>query len=158
MPTMKEAVEDFLAQKNIAVAGVSRSGQESANAIYRKLRDAGYQVYAVNPKATELEGDPCYPDLKSVPADLEAVMVATHPQVTESVVREAAELGIRRVWMHRSFGDGSVSEAAVTYGREQGLTVIDGGCPMMFVKPDIAHRCMRWILGVTGGLPKEVGG
>ena len=157
MPTLKEAVEDFLAQKNIAVAGVSRSGQESANAIYRKLRGAGYQVFAVNPKATELEGDPCYPDLKSVPADLEAVMVATHPQVTESVVREAADLGIRRVWMHRSFGDGSVSEAAVAYGREQGLTVIDGGCPMMFVQPDIAHRCMRWILGVTGGLPKEVG-
>jgi predicted CoA-binding protein len=157
MPSLKEAVNDFLAQKTIAVAGVSRSGQEAANGIYRKLRKAGYQVYAVNPKADELEGDPCYPDLKSVPADIEAVMVATHPQVTEAVVRECAELGIKRVWMHRSFGEGSVSEAAVAYGRDQDITVIDGGCPMMFLEPDIAHRCMRWFLDVTGSLPKQVG-
>lgn len=158
MPKLKEAVDDFLAQKKIAVAGVSRSGQEAANGIYRKLRKAGYEVYAVNPKATELEGDPCYPDLKSVPVQLEAVMVATHPRITDAVVQECAELGIPRVWMHRSFGQGSVSETAVAYGREQNITVIDGGCPMMFLEPDIAHRCMRWFLAATGGLPKEVGG
>ena len=153
MSKYEEAVNDFLAQKRIAVAGVSRGGGESANAIYRKLRGQGYEVFAINPNAEMLEGDPSYPDLKSVPGELDGVVISTHPEVTPQVVRECNDLGIKRVWMHRSFGDGSVSQEAVDYASQHGITAIAGGCPMMYCEPDIAHRCMRWVIGVTGGLP-----
>ncbi|NIR43453.1 MAG: CoA-binding protein, partial [Gemmatimonadetes bacterium] len=150
-----EAAKEFLACKRLAVAGVSRSGKEAANIVYRKLRDSGYTVFAVNPNADEVEGDTCYPDLRSLPEPVEGVVIATHPDVTEAVVRECAELGIPRVWLHRSFGQGSVSDDAVGFCREHGITAIPGGCPMMFCEPvDLGHRCIRWILDWTGKLPK----
>ncbi len=157
MRTLKEAVDDFLAQKRIAVAGVSRSGGGAANTVYRKLRIAGYQVFAVNPNADQVEGDTCYPDLKAIPGGVDAAVLATHPKVTDELARECAEAGISRVWIHRSFGEGSVSETAISVCRENNIDVIPGGCPMMFCAPvDLGHRCMRWILNLTGGLPKRV--
>ncbi len=157
MPTLKEAVDDFLAQKRIAVVGVSRSSSEAANSVYRTLRGGGYEVFAVNPNAEEVEGDACYSDLKSIPGGIDAVVVATTPEVAETVVRECAEQGISRVWMHRSFGTGSVSEEAADFCRNNGITVIAGGCPRMFVPgADFGHKCMRLVLNLTGGLPKKV--
>jgi len=155
MSSVPEPIGRFLAHKRIAVAGVSRGGGQPANAIAQRLREAGYQVFAVNPNAGEIDGQPCYPDLRSIPGGVEAVVAATHPKATDRIVDECAALGIKYVWMHRSFGQGSVSKDAVRSGRERGLTVIDGACPMMFVKPDVAHRCIRWILRVTGGLPAQ---
>ena len=153
MTTYREAVDEFLAQKRIAVAGVSRSGDQPANAIFRRLRDAGYQVYAVNPGTDRVEGGPCYEDLSAVPVPLDGVVAATPRAGTEDVVRQCVELGIPRVWMHRGIGPGSVSGAAVEEGRRRGLTILAGGCPMMFVRPDPFHRCLRWVLGATGKLP-----
>jgi len=113
MAALKEATEEFLAQKRIAVAGVSRNSGQAANFVYRRLCERGYTVFAVNPNAEAVEGDRCYPDLKSIPDRVDAVVVATTPAVAERVVAECAELGIERVWLHRSFGTGSVSEKAV---------------------------------------------
>lgn len=154
MARLDEAVRQFLDRKRIAVAGVSRDGAQPANAIYKKLRGAGYEVFAVNPAASEIEGGPCYPNLAAIPGGVEAVVIATPPGAAEGLVREAAALGVHHVWMHRSFGQGSVSASATALGREKGLSVIDGACPMMYVNPDVGHRCIRWILKVTGGLPK----
>ncbi len=157
MMELRDAVADFLALRRIAVAGVSRSKNEAANVVYRKLRDAGYEVFPVNPNTDEVEGDACYSNLASIPGGVEGVVVATHPKVTEDVVRECVAVGIRHIWMHRSFGQGSVSDEAAEYGRQNGIAVIAGGCPMMYCQPvDIGHKCMRWILNLTGGLPKEV--
>ncbi len=159
MPTLNEAVEDFLTQKRIAVAGVSRTKEDAANIIYRKLKETGHQVFPINPKAETVEGDPCYPDLKSIPDGVDGVVIVTRPEVTEQIVRQCAEVGTSRVWMHRSmeFIGSSVSEQAVQFCRENNITVIPGGCPMMFCKPvDFGHKCMRWMLGLTGGLPKQV--
>jgi predicted CoA-binding protein len=154
-----EAVTDFLAQKRIAVAGVSRSKNEAANIIYRKLRDAGYQVFPVNPNAAEVEGESCYPDLTSIPGGVDGVVIATHPSVTRDITSECARLGIQRVWMHRSFGPGSWSEDAVEFCRENGISVIPGGCPMMYCEPvDVPHKCMRWVLSMTRGLPRKLHG
>ena len=155
MAQLDEAVRAFLDRKRIAVAGVSRDGRLPANAIYKKLRGAGYQVFPVNPNATEVEGDRCYRSLRAVPDGVEAVVIATPPAAADALVRECADLGIRHVWMHRSFGQGSVSASATAFGRQQGISVIDGACPMMYVAPDVGHRCVRWILKLTGGLPKE---
>ena len=157
MATLKQAVDDFLARKRIAVVGVSRSPNEAANLVYRTLRKAEYEVFAVNPNADEVEGDRCYHNLASIPGGVDAAVIATPPAVSESVVRECAERGVTHVWMHRSFGEGSVSPAAAKFGREKGITVIEGGCPMMFLPgTDIGHKCMRWVLNLTGRLPKQV--
>lgn len=159
MPKLREAAEDFLAQKRIAVAGVSRQtdGGHGANIVYKRLRDRNYQVFAVNPNADEVEGDPSYHDLKSIPGGVDAVVIGTHPDAAESVVRECAELGITRVWMHRSIGGGSVSVTAAEWGRQHGLTVIEGGCPLMFPPAsDGGHRMMKWVFQLTGSVPREV--
>ena len=157
MPESTSMIEDFLAQKRIAVAGVSRTRQDAANTIYKKLRDTGYQVFPVNPNAQIVEGDTCYPDLKSIPDGVHGVVIATSPEAAESIVRECAEVGVSRVWMHRAFEfmGSSVSEEAVTFCRENDIAVIEGGCPMMFCEPvDFGHKCMRWISRMTGGLPQ----
>lgn len=151
MPSIPDAVTEFLAQKTLAVAGVSRTPQQPANAIYRRLRETGHEVYATNPETDTAEGDVCYPRLSALPEVVDGVVIATPPGVAAEVVRECADLGIRRVWMHRSFGDGSVSEEAVALCREEGISVIVGGCPMMFCgKVDPFHRCMGWFLRVRG--------
>ena len=156
MSTLKETVDDFLAQERIAVAGVSRDSGQAANLIYRKFREAGYQVFPINPNAEEVEGDACYADINAIPEEVDGVVIATQPQVTDQIVRECAAAGISRIWMHRSFGQGSVSSEAVDYCRENNITVIPGGCPMMFCEPvDFGHKCMRWILNLTGGLPRQ---
>ena len=155
MSTLQQAVDDFLSRKRIAVVGVSRDHAQAANLVYRNLRKANYDVFAVNPNAEEAEGDACYADLKSVPGGVEAAMIVTTPLVADDVVHECAELGIDRVWMHRSFGKGSVSPAAEAFCRERGIAVIAGGCPNMFLPgTDVGHKCMRWMLKLTGGLPK----
>jgi predicted CoA-binding protein len=157
MAALKEAADEFLAQRRIAVAGVSRDGKHAANAVYRRLRDRGYTVFAIDPNAEELEGDRCYHDLHAVPERVDAVVVATPPAAARRVAEECAELGIRRVWFHRSFGAGSVSPDAVGYCREHGIQTIAGGCPNMFGKTaDPFHRLMCRLLHVTGGLPKDV--
>jgi predicted CoA-binding protein len=154
MSTLHERVEDFLNQKCIAVAGVSRSKTQAANIVYRKLRNAGYRVLPINPRASKLEGDTCYPDLESAPDRIDGVVIVTPPDVTEQVVRDCVQTGIPRIWMHRSLGCGSVSDSAVKLSQEHNLSVISGGCPMMFCEPvDVAHKCLRWFLARTGRLP-----
>jgi predicted CoA-binding protein len=147
MAKIPAQVTGFLSARRIAVAGVSRDSQQPANLIYRKLKTAAHEVFAVNPNATQVEGGPCYPDLRSTPQAIEAVVIATHPLVTLQVVRECLGLGIRQLWLHRSFGHGSVSDEAVRACREAGIDCIVGGCPMMYCEPvDFGHRCMKWVL------------
>jgi predicted CoA-binding protein len=158
MNDLDQAIHNFLAQRSIAVAGVSRNGDLPANYIYRRLRDVGYTLFAVNPNAESVEGDRCYPDLASIPDGVDAVMIATHPSVAADIVRQCGNLGIRRVWMHSSFGQGSVSDEAVQLCHELDISVIPGNCPMMYVEPvDFAHKCFRWIKHVTGMEPKPAG-
>jgi predicted CoA-binding protein len=158
MPTIKEAAAEFLVNKRIAVTGVSREPQShGSNIVYRRLRERGYDVFAVNPNADEVEGDRCYLDLKSIPGGVDAVVIGTRPEIAESTMRECAELGIDQVWMHRAFGTGSVSAAAADFGRQQGIGVIDGGCPLMFgPAADPGHKAMRFVCTLTGKVPKQV--
>lgn len=154
MESLQAAAADFLAHRRLAVAGVSRNGDTAANGIYRRLRDAGYRVFPLNPYTDQVEGDPCYPSVGAVPGGVDGVVVATHPDAATEVVRECAAFGVPRVWLHRAFGTGSLSPDAVALAREEGLSVIDGACPLMFLDPvDVGHRCIRWFMGVRGKLP-----
>jgi len=158
MPTIKEAASEFLANRRVAVTGVSRSPQNhGSNIVYQRLRDRGYQVFAVNPNTDEVEGNTCYHDLKSIPGGVDAVVIGTRPEHAEATMRECAQLGIAQVWMHRSFGAGSVSTAAAEYGRQHGIKVIDGGCPLMFQPTsDTAHKAMRFVFTFAGNVPRRV--
>jgi predicted CoA-binding protein len=154
MSKLPAQVAEFLSVSRIAVAGVSRDPQQPANYIYRKLKGSGHEVFAVNPNASQLEGGPSYPDLHSIAQPVEAAVIATHPNVAPQVVRECIDIGIRQVWLHRSFGVGSVSQEAVRLCKQAGIDCIVGGCPMMYCDPvDFGHRCMRWVLRLTNRVP-----
>lgn len=158
MTTTKEAATRFLSEKRIAVTGVSHAPQgHGGNVIYQRLRSTGYEVFAVNPNAETVEGDRAYCDLSSIPGGVGAVVIATRPAHAEATMREAVDLGITQVWMHRAFGAGSVSAAATALGRDNGVTVIDGGCPLMFgPTADGGHKFMCRILTWTGTVPRSV--
>ena len=158
MPSINEAAAAFLASRRVAVTGVSRTPKtHGANNVYRRLRERGYQVFAVNPNTGQVEGDRCYPDLASIPGGVQAVVIGTRPQLAEATMRECAELGIKHVWMHRGPGAGSVSDAATGYGRAHGITVIDGGCPLMFEPAaDGGHKAMRFVCTLAGTVPRRV--
>jgi predicted CoA-binding protein len=155
---LAEAATEFLASKRIAVTGVSRNPQgHGSNAVIERLIERGYDAIPINPNATELSGVTAYPSLTAVPGGVDAVVIGTRPEHALGTVKEAVELGITKVWMHRSLDAGSVSADAVAYGREHGVVVIDGGCPLMFEPTaDGAHKFMCSILKLTGKVPRVV--
>ena len=157
-PNLDAKVDDFLAQKRIAIAGVSRDNSHHpvGNLIYKRLKTTGHDVFAVNPNMPTFEGGPCYPNVQSIPGGVDGVVIITRPAVTDRIVHDCHDAGIRRVWMHQSMGTSatSVSKDAVEYCRQHDISVIAGGCPMMYGEgADFGHRCMRMIMKFTGGLP-----
>lgn len=158
MAKIDTLVQDFLSQKRIAVVGVSDKRETGCNLAYRKFKEAGYSVSAVNPRISIFEGDPCYPDLRSIPEKPEAVFILTNPRVTEQIVQQCVDLGIRHVWMHCLMGTKpglaanmtSVSQEAVRMCRENGIEVIPGSCPNQYLKPDFGHSLMRMIFRTLG--------
>ena len=160
MPKIDTLVQDFFAQKKIAVVGVSEKRETGCNLGYRKFKAAGYTVYAVNPHLTTFEGAPCYPDLKALPEKPDGVFILANPKVTEQIVQQSVELGVKRVWMHCMMGTKpgaganmtSVSPEAVCLCRENGISVIPGSCPNQFLKPDFGHAMMRVLFRAMGNL------
>ncbi len=160
MAKIDALVSEFLNQRKIAVVGVSDKRETGCNLGYRKFRGAGYTVYAVNPRLTTFDGQPCYPDLKSIPEKPDAVFMLTNPKVTEQLVQQWVDLGIKHVWMHcmmgtksgLAAGTTSVSSEAVRLCREHGIAVIPGTCPNQFLKPDFGHSLMRTLFGLMGNL------
>ena len=158
MSNLEDLVQDFLAQKKIAVVGVSDQRDTGCNLAYKKLKESGYQVYAVNPRITTYDGKPCYPDLKSIPEKPDAVFILTSPKVADQIAQQCVELGVKYVWMHcllgtrAGLGAGmtSVSQDAVRLCRDNGISVIPGGCPNQFLKPDFAHALARSIFRTLG--------
>jgi hypothetical protein len=152
--TVPPSVAEFLAGRRIAVAGVSRDPRQTANVIFRRLRDSGYAVVPVNPRAAEVEGVQCYPDLASITGPLDGLFVASPPSASLELVRQCSARGVSRVWFHRSVGSGSVSSEAVEECRARGISCIVGGCPLMYCSPvDPFHRCLRWVLRWFGTVP-----
>ena len=151
MATIETLVQDFLAQKKIAVVGVSDKRETGCNVGYQKFQEAGYTVFAVNPHLTTFKGAACYPDLRSLPEKPDAVFILANPKVTDQIVRQCVDLGVKHIWMHCMMGTKpglaagitSVSQDAVRMCRENGIAVIPGSCPNQFLKPDFGHKMMR---------------
>jgi predicted CoA-binding protein len=163
MTKIDPLVKAFLAQKKIAVVGVSTKRETGCNMSYKKFKETGYQVFAINPHLTSFEGDPCYPDLRSLPGKVEAVFILASPTVTDQIVGQCVELGIKHVWMHCMLGTrpglaagiSSVSTEAVRICKENGIAVIPGSCPNQFLKPDFGHSMMRRLWRTFGFLQIE---
>ncbi len=155
IPT-KQAATSFLECRRIAVTGVSRNPKgHGSNAVSKRLRERGYVVFAVNPNADDVEGDTCYHHLSDIPGGVDAVVMATKPEAVDQTMRECVELGITKAWMHRAFGAGSVNDEATHFGRDHGVTVIDGGCPLMFEPAtDFGHKIIKLVC--SSKVPKQV--
>jgi uncharacterized protein len=128
-------IEDFLQQKRIGIIGLSRDRHHISNALLKEFEQKGFEVAAVNPNVTEIDGRRCFSSVQDIQPAPDAVLIFTPPHVTESIVRECNEVGIRRVWMYRGGGKGAVSAEAVDYCRKNGIEVIPGECPFMFLDP-----------------------
>ncbi len=148
--TTKTAVEDFVAQRTLALVGVSRRGKKFGNMALQALKAKGYRVFPVHPQADQIEGEPCFPSLSALPEPVEGVLIVVPPEETDKVVREAAAAGIRRVWMQQ----GAESQAAIRFCEEHGIRVVQGECILMFAQPVVSfHRFHRWVWKALGKLP-----
>lgn len=154
MQAKKQQIEEFWAQKRLALAGVSRNEEHFSRRVFEALQERGYQVYPVNPEAGEIEGQPCYARVDQISPAVDGVIIMTPPEATESIVRDCVSAGVPRVWMHRGEGIGAVSEPAVAYAVENGLDVIPGHCPFMFM-PDTQffHKIHGFVLRLQGRYP-----
>ena len=151
MMVNRAAIDDFIAQRKLAVVGVSRTGKKFGNRAYLELKGKGYSVYPINPNAAVIEGDRCYSSLNALPEPVDGVVVVVPPAETEKVVQDAAKAGIRRVWMQQ----GAASDEAVRFCEEQGISVVHGHCILMFAEPVTSfHRFHRWVWSLLGKLPR----
>jgi uncharacterized protein len=159
MPTdLAIAARSFFSARRIAVAGASRQASQPGRAIFQRFRAAGLDVVPVNPAATAIDGAACYANLAAIPGGVEAVAIVTPPAATLQVVRDCITLGVKRVWIHRAIGQGSAAPEAARLCRENGISLIDGACPLMYCPPvDFPHRCLRGMFGFFGRLPKPDG-
>lgn len=163
MSSLDQLVNNFLACKHIAIVGISDKRDTGCNLTFNRFRDAGYRVTPVNPRITTFQGQPCYPDILSIPEKPDAIFVMTNPRITKEIVHQAAELGVSHIWMHCMMGvrpglgagTSSVSQEAVALCKEKGIEVIPGSCPNQFLNPDFAHAFMRKLWGLFGYLKME---
>lgn len=151
-PAYKVQVHAFLASRRIAVVGYSSQSQAVANVIYQKLKKHGYEPIAINHRPETVTDVPCYARLTDLSEPPEAVMICTPPTASFAVLEQAQLLGIRHVWVHRSIGEGSYDPSMADFALKHHLNLITGGCPMMFIEPDVFHRCLRWWVNRQGKL------
>jgi predicted CoA-binding protein len=153
--TVMAHIQDFLGQKRFAIVGVSRRPKDFSRALLREFRQRGYDAVPVNPEAREMDGQPCFARLQEIEPPVGGALCMTPPALTDQVVRDCAEAGIKRVWMYRATGKGAVSADAVKFCEANGISVIAGECPMMFL-PGGAwfHRFHGWVKKITGFYPR----
>lgn len=153
--TTRAQIEEFLAEKRIAMVGLSRHPQDFTRLVMREFLNRGFEIIPVHPNAKLIAGLTCYPRVQDIRPPVKAALLVTRPEVTEAVVRDCEAAGITRVWMHRGGGVGAVSGEAVAFCRQHGMSVIAGECPMMFLNPAaFVHRVHRFVKKVVGRYPQ----
>lgn len=151
-----ETIEDFLAQRRIALVGISHEPTSFSVSLFKELCHRGYDIVPVNPNMREFLGRRCFARVQDIEPPVEAALLLTSPEVTDTVVNDCAEAGIRRVWMHRAGGKGAVNDKAVQFCRERGIRVVPGECPLMFLPAGGAvHRLHGIFRRLTGRYPKH---
>ena len=155
MTTLAE-IDDFLSQTRLAFIGISRNPADFSRGLYRDLVKRGYDVVPVNPEAEEIEGQHCFASIEQVQPPVEGALVMTPPSVTDQVVQDCARANVPRVWLHRGAGRGAVTDSAVSYCQEHGMSVVAGFCPYMFLpRTAFFHQAHRLILKLGGHYPAK---
>jgi predicted CoA-binding protein len=151
-----DTIEDFLAQKRIAIVGISHNPANISVTLFQEFCRHGYDVVPVNPKVAEVQGRRCFARVQDIQPPVDAVLLMTSPEATETVVTDCAEAGIRRVWMYRAGGKGAVSSKAVQFCRERGIQLVPGQCPLMFLPKSAGiHHLHGFIRKITGRYPRR---
>jgi uncharacterized protein len=155
MSSMRE-IQDFLAQQRFAMVGVSSRPDDFSRALFKEFLKRGYQVVPVHPEARQIEDQPCFARIQDVQPQVDGALLMTSPPVTARVVRDCAEAGLKRVWMYRAIGAGSVDPDAVAFCESRGISVVPGECPLMFLAGGAwIHRFHGFVRKVTGSYPKD---
>ena len=150
MSSLKD-IKEFLDQKNIVVAGVSRSGKNIGNSIYNELKKKNYNVVQLNPNADEIMGEKCFKSFEELPKDISAAVLCVQPSESISAVKEALNKGIKKVWMQL----GSDSEEAINFCKENNMVCVYGQCFLMFAEPvESVHKFHRFFYKLFGKYPK----
>ena len=148
--TTRAAVSDFVAQRRLAVVGLSRQGRKFGNLAFKELKSKGYKLYPIHPQAETIEGEHCFKTFSALPEPVDGVLIVVPPPQTEQVVRDAAAAGIKRVWMQQ----GAESSEAINFCQTHGMSVVHGECILMFTEhAAFMHRAHRWVWGLLGKLP-----
>jgi predicted CoA-binding protein len=146
----QNGIQQFLAQKNIAVAGVSRNSKKFGNAVFKELKKKGYQVYPVNPHMEELDGQPCFQDITSLPEEVTGLFINTRPEVTKDLVDEARKKGINHIWLQQ----GSADKEWLKTLENGNCNLISRQCILMFAEPvKGVHGFHRWLKKSFGKFP-----
>jgi uncharacterized protein len=147
----RQTITDFLAQKKLALVGLSRKGGKFGNMVLKDLSKKGYKVYPIHPAAESIDGHPCWKGFESLPEKVGGAVLVVPPAETEKVVRQAVSAGIPRIWMQQ----GAESQDAIRYCEQNGISLVHGHCIMMFAEPAGAlHRFHRSLLKLFGRLPR----
>jgi predicted CoA-binding protein len=131
--TARQAISDFLAQKRIAVVGASRNPKDFNAILFHDLRLRGYDAVPVNPHAKEIDGVRCYARVQEIEPPVEGVLVMTKPEAADAIVEDCLKAGVRRVWLYGMAGKGAASPRVVELCRRNGIAVVPGFCPYMFL-------------------------
>ncbi|MGO8793750.1 MAG: CoA-binding protein [Candidatus Sulfotelmatobacter sp.] len=150
-----EIIEDFLAQKRIAMVGISRDPKNFSGMLFAELCRRGYDVVPVNPNAPEVQGKRCFARVQDIQPPVEAALLMTSPEVTEAIVKDCAAAGITRIWMYRAGGTGAVSAKAVQFCQENGIAVVPGECPFMFFPKPGLHGIHGFVRKIMGNYPRR---
>jgi predicted CoA-binding protein len=147
----RKVIDDFIAQKSLAICGVSRDGKKGFGNITRKaLAARGYTLHLVHPEVDAIDGQACARALSDVASKVGGVLLVTPPEITRKLVQEAAEAGIQRVWMQQ----GAEDPEAIRFCEERGMAAVHGHCIMMFLpKPGFGHVVHRFLKRIAGSLP-----
>jgi predicted CoA-binding protein len=153
--TVMERIQDFLGQQRLAIVGVSRRPEDFSRVVLREFRQRGYDAVPVNPEAREMDGQPCFARLQEIEPPVDGVLFMTPPALTDKVISDCAEAGIQRVWMYRATGKGAVSADAVKFCEANGISVIAGECPLMFLPAGSwFHRFHGLLKKIAGSYPR----
>jgi predicted CoA-binding protein len=147
--TTQAAVEGFLAEKTLAIAGVKRNGAGFGNAVLKDLIGKGYEILPVHPEAEEVSGVRCSPSLAELPKPVGGLVLVVQPEQSEKLARDAKAASIDRIWMQQ----GAESAEAIRFCEDNGIDVVHGQCIMMFAQPTGIHKFHRWLNGLFGKLP-----
>jgi predicted CoA-binding protein len=146
---MNPLIEQFVSQKRIAVVGMSRSGKKFGNTVAKELKAKGYEIYPVHPEVAEIDGFACSPSLSSLGGKIDAVWISVSPAKVSPVLSEAAEIGLKNIWLQQGAWSKEVQQTI----DQLNLSVVSKKCIMMYAPlVKSVHKFHRTIKGIFGGL------